>query len=126
MAEEAIISEDVTDGATVHSAANGINEVKLKAFVSSIEEEEHAIRLILEEAEAKCQPHRDEIKQIYKDAAIAGVPKEPMKAKMRERKLDYKRNHVTDGLNDRQKAVYQELTEKLGDHPLFEFTAAAE
>jgi hypothetical protein len=40
MPKSAKIPENPTEGATVHSTVNGINETLLKGYVNSIEEEE--------------------------------------------------------------------------------------
>lgn len=119
MPKSAVISEDVTIGATVHAAVNGINEEKLKGYVRSIEEEQASIEAIKAKAAADCQPHIDQIKEIKKAAAENDIPKKPLSAKLRERSLLRKAENVADDLSEDQKEIFLEVSLKLGDLPLF-------
>ncbi len=120
MPKSAKIPENPTEGATIHSSVNGINETLLKGYINSIEEEEARINAIMEAAAKQCQPHIDEIKSIKKAAAENGIPKKPLSAKLAERKFLRKAEGVTDALNDDQKDVFAEISLKLGDLPLFQ------
>lgn len=119
MPKSAKISDNPTEGATIHYIHNGMNEALLKGYVNSIEEEAAKIAAIMEAAAKQCQPHLDEIKAIKKAAAENGIPKKPLSAKLAERKLLRKAEHVADGLSDDQKDIFAEISLKLGDLPLF-------
>ncbi len=120
MPKSAVIPENPTVGATIHSIANGIHETLLKRYVNSVEEEDAKINAIMEAAKVQCQPHVDQIKEIKKAAAESGIAKKPLNAKLAERKFLRRAEHVTDALNDNQKDVFMEISLKLGDLPLFQ------
>lgn len=121
MPRTAKIDEDATNGATVHaSPVNGMNEGALKGFVSEYEHEQSKIDEIMRNAAAACQSHIDQQKAIKKAAAEAGIPKKPFSAKIRERSLKRRAEAVTDSLSEEQKAVFAEISAKLGDWNLFE------
>ena len=120
MPRTAEIPDDPTDGAKVHASVNGINEATLKAFIAEYEAEDDEINKIMSDAEAACQPHRDRQKEIKTEAAEASIPKKPFAAKLRERALRRRAERVTDALSDTQKAIFAEISEKLGDMNLFQ------
>lgn len=120
MPRTAEIPDDPTDGATVHASVNGINEAALKAFIAEYEAEDDKINAIMADAEAACQPHRDRQKEIKTEAAEASIPKKPFAAKLRERALRRRAERVTDALSEDQKAIFAEISAKLGDMNLFE------
>lgn len=110
---------DTTGAAIIHDAVNGINEALLKGYVESIEGEDAKIEAIMRKAQADCQPHVDEIKAIKKAAAENDIPKKPLSAKLKERSLLRKAEGVTSALSDEQKSIFDEISAKLGDLPLF-------
>jgi len=110
-----VISEDATEGATTHVAANGINEALLKQNVLEIEEEQDAIDAIMAEAQKKCQPHVDHIKAVKKRAAEDGIPKKPLAAALKKRTLLGKAEHVDKALNPGQRDIFSEIWSKLSD-----------
>jgi len=121
MPRQAKINDDATDGATVHPAAmNGMSEGALKGFISEYEDEQGKIDDIMRDAKAACQPHVDQQKAIKKAAAESGIPKKPFGAKIRERSLKRRAEHVTDDLSEEQLAIFAEITAKIGDWNLFE------
>lgn len=120
MPRTAKLNGDDADGAVVHSAVNGMNEGALKGFVSEYENEQDEIDKIMADAKAACQPRIDQQKAIKKAAAEAGIPKKPFSAKIRERSLKRRAEHVTDSLSEEQKEVFAEISAKLGDWNLFE------
>ena len=121
MPRQAKLSDDALDGGTVHvSSVNGMNEAALKGFVAEHEYEQDRIDKIMSDAKAACQPHVDNQKAIRKAAAEAGIPKKPFAAKLSERTLRRKAERVTDKLSDAQKAIFAEISAKLGDMNLFE------
>ena len=119
MPKSAVIPSDPTEGVIVHAAFNGINEILLKGYVTSIEDEDTKIAAIMKAAQKKCQVHVDEIKSIKKAAAENGIPKKPLNRKLAERKHLRKAEVVTDTLSDDQKDIFAEISLKLGDLPLF-------
>jgi SpoVK/Ycf46/Vps4 family AAA+-type ATPase len=119
MPKSAKIPDDPTEGAVVHVAVNGINELLLKGYVTSIEAQDAEIKAIMDAAAKACQPFIDEIKAIKKAAAVNMIPKKPLNAKLAERKLLRKAEGVTDALNDDQKEIFAEISAKLGDLPMF-------
>ena len=101
-------------------AENGINESLLKGYVAEIEDELAKIDEIMDKATADCQPHVDQIKAIKKEAAEHGIPKKPLAAKIRERGLKRKADKCRDGLSAEQQEIFDEISIKLGDLPLFQ------
>lgn len=121
MPKQATMPDDATDGRTIHPAAmNGMSEGALKGFVAEYEDEQSKIDEIMRNAASACQPHIDQQKAIKKAAAEAGIPKKPFSAKIRERSLKRRAEAVTDSLSEEQKAVFAEISAKLGDWNLFE------
>lgn len=121
MPRQAKLTDDATNGATVHAVAmNGMSEGALKGFVAEYEAEQEKIDAIMRDAQVACQPHIDQQKAIKKAAAEAGIPKKPFSAKIRERSLKRRAEAVTDSLSEEQKAVFAEISAKLGDWNLFE------
>lgn len=100
--------------------SNGINEGQLKSFVAEIEAEQAEIDEIMSNAKAACQPHIDEIKRLKKEAAEAGIAKKPLSAKLRERGHKRKAETCRETLSDEQRDVFDEITKKLGELPLFQ------
>jgi hypothetical protein len=98
---------------------NGINADKLKGFVSEIEEKKAAIAEIMRNAQIACQPLRDEVKALMKEAAEAGIPKKPLSAKLRERSLRRRADACRESLSEDQRDIVDEISKKLGD--LFSF-----
>jgi hypothetical protein len=119
MPRTAEIPDDETKEKTVHSSVNGIDETSLKGFVSEYEAEQFAIDEIMAQAAIDCQPHKDQQKEIAKAAAEAGIPKKPFKAKLRERGLERKAHKCREGLSEDQRALFDEISAKLGDMNLF-------
>ena len=115
MPKSAVISENPTEGAVVHSGINGINEEQLKGFVAEIEAEDAKIEAIMEQAKKDCQPFVDHIKAIKKAAAEADIQKKPFAAKLRERKLLRKASSVTDKLSEDDMSKFEEISQKLRD-----------
>lgn len=120
MPRTAEIPDDPTNGAVVHSTVNGMNEAALKGFVAEYEDEQEKIDAIMADAAIACQVHKDQQKEIKKAAAEAGIPKKPFSAKIRERSLRRRAERVTDALSEDQKAIFAEISAKLGDMNLFE------
>lgn len=121
MPRSAKLDENPTSGAVLTDlTANGINATLLKNFVSEIEGEQTEIDAIMEKAKAACQPHLDQIKAIKKEAAENGIEKKALVAKLRERSLRRRAEHVTDALSERQKEIFAEISAKLNDLPLFQ------
>ena len=121
MPRTAKIDDDATNGATVHaSPVNGMNEGALKGFVSEYEHEQAQIDEIMDNAKAACQPHIDQQKAIAKAAAEAGVEKKPFRAKIRERALKRRAEGCRGTLSEAQQAIFDEISQKLGDWNLFE------
>ena len=120
MPKRSTISED---NGTVHASTertNGINEGQLKGFVSEIEAELDKINVIMKAAQENCQPHVDQIKAIKKGAAEAGIPKKPLAAKIRERGLKKKAETCRETLSEEQQEIFDQISAKLGDLPLFQ------
>ena len=120
MPKSAVIPDDPTKGATDIAAANGINEELLKGYVVSIEEEDAAIEQIMRTAREACQPHKDSIRAIKKAAAEHQIPKEPLSAKIAERKDMRRAENRRSKLNEDQQGIFDEIAAKLGDLPLFQ------
>lgn len=121
MPRQAKLSDDAVDGGKVHaSPVNGMNEAALKGFVSEFEHEQSLIDEIMDNAKAACQPHIDQQKAIAKAAAEAGVEKKPFRAKIRERALKRRADGCRGTLSEAQQAIFDEISQKLGDWNLFE------
>lgn len=121
MPKSAVIDEDETKGATVHFAAgeNGINEALLKGYVAEIDDEQSKIDEIYAEADRKAQAYTDNIKAIKKAAAENGIPKKPLNAKLAERRDLRKAESRRETLSEDQREIFDEISAKLGDLPLF-------
>lgn len=109
------------DEGTVHSeaeaviaaATNGIDEALLNRLVKEVEDKRLEIKARMREASDECQPLRDEIAAIIKEAAENGMPKRSFGCILKERKHLYEAAHASDSLNDHAKAAYDEMKVKL-------------
>ncbi|MEP6826976.1 MAG: hypothetical protein ABJA10_02755 [Aestuariivirga sp.] len=124
MPVRAKINEDAADGRTVHAAINGIDEALLNECVASIEDEQSKIDEIMLKAREACQPHKDQIKAIKKDAAQNGITKEPFNAALSCRNDDRRKNKRRANLSEHGQAIFDEVMSKVtqiefGDLPMF-------
>lgn len=83
-----------------------IDGKKLLSFLKRVETVKGTINAIMDEAAKECQPHRDDIKNIVKEAAEAGFPKKLFKTKLKERRLQDDLENITDQLDKDQKEEY--------------------
>jgi uncharacterized protein (UPF0335 family) len=95
--------------------SNGISKQQLTDFVTEYEAEVTNIDAIMADAVLACQPHKDQMKEITKAAAEAGVPKKVFKAKLNERRHLRKAEQADHALSDEMKEIYAEVSQKLGD-----------
>lgn len=113
--EDGKILEDV--GGVI---GNSYTEEELKGFIAEYEAEQGKIDAIMQEAQVKCQPFVDQMKEIAKAAAERGIEKKAFKAKITQRAYQAKAERVREKLSQRQQEVFDDISAKLGDLPLFE------
>ncbi len=65
-------------------------------------------------ARAACQPDRDDIKVIKRQAAEAGIPKKELSAVIRKRRLLKKAEHVHESLNETKQETFDQIQFALG------------
>ena len=114
------LQDDESDGEKILPTINGMNEQALKGYIAEYEDEQGQIDEIMSNAAAACQPHIDQQKAIKKAAAEAGIPKKPFSAKIRERSLMRRAEGCREILSEEQRAIFDEMSAKLGDMNLFQ------
>ena len=101
---------------------NGLNEGQVRGFFKEAEAEMDEIDSIMADAVAKCQPHKDQIKEIIKEAAeSSGIPKKVFRTKLRERSLLRRADACRGSLSAAQQDEFDLVSEALGqfgDTPL--------
>lgn len=108
--------DDVTIHRDAAPASNGYDGEEMMTFIEAYEAEQREIDRIMDEAKAACQPHRQELPKILKQAAEAGFAKKQFAVHLKARALDYKRAHVADALDLEQRADYELMGEALAKH----------
>ena len=109
---------------TVAAGHNGYDGAALQRFIDRIEALQADIDQIMDDAKAKCQPLRDDIKEVKDEACDAvGVTKKVLNAVIRQRRLKFRAEHVRDKLDEDQQESYDQVRHALGmlsDTPLGE------
>lgn len=111
--DEGTIHADAPAAAEPEAAANGIDDELLERLVKAVEDNRAEIRAIMREASDSCQPLRDDIAGIIKEAAENGMQKRAFNAILKRRKHLYEAEHASDSLNDHAKASFDEMKAKL-------------
>jgi uncharacterized protein (UPF0335 family) len=73
------------------------------------------IDTVMNEAKRKCAPHREDIKQIKKDANEAGFSAKELNALVRKERLERKIAAIPDEFDDEQKERYEDMLHALGE-----------
>jgi uncharacterized protein (UPF0335 family) len=94
--------------------ANGYDGAKLMGFVRRVEAVQAEIDTIMANAQDACEPHRQDIAQIRKDAAEEGFSKKEFATVLRKRRLEQKLEHVADSLDEPQRESFEMMMEALG------------
>ena len=103
------------DAATARTGHNGFDPEKLRGYVDAYEEEQSLIDEIMREARERCQPHKDNQKEIKSNAADeAQVPKKVFSAVLAKRRLQFKAENVDAALNEPQKETFEQVQHALG------------
>lgn len=107
------LTETEGEGKVLHDVStNGIDEEDLNDFIRRYEAEEAAVAEVMKTASVSCQPNRDEMKAIKKEAAEEGMEKKAFMAIIRKRRFLRKAQKVADALAERQRAVFDEMDTK--------------
>jgi hypothetical protein len=64
---------------------------------------------------AKCGPHREDLKELVREAAEAGFPRQEFNGLRKKARLEDQIEHIADDFGDDGKARYQEMLESLGE-----------
>lgn len=95
---------------------NGFDPADVERRVSAFENVQGDIDQIMADARAECQPHRDDLKQIKKDAAEQGhIPKKVFAAKLRERRLKRQADAIRKKLDMADQGTFDQLSSALGE-----------
>jgi hypothetical protein len=100
-----------------------------KKFTKAIEHEQAEVERIMADARAACEPHRQHVQALMKQAAEQGLPKSEFASALRWRKLGRKQRAIRDGLTREQRNRYDMIQQCLGDYattPLGHAAAMAE
>lgn len=115
-------TEDKGEGKII-PISNGFDPDITKSFVERVENLQGEIDAIMEKAREACQPMRDDIKEVIKEAAAAGYAKKPFRALISKRRKLSQAEAIGSELNDDQKETLEQMQHALGmlsDLPLGE------
>jgi len=115
------------DGADGGSArrGDGYDSEAVKSFVERIETVQGEIDEIRQAAKDECQPHREDIEAIKKEAHDAGISRAALNAKLQERRLRRKADSVRGNLTEQVQDNFDQLSKALGDFGSTELGKAA-
>ena len=95
---------------------NGFNPERIRGFVSEIEQEFDKLASEKGAFMERCKVIRSRIDDVYKSAKAVGVPKTPLKAVVKTRKLERDLKDIRDDLEDiDERDKYDLIREALGD-----------
>jgi hypothetical protein len=95
---------------------NGFDPADVERRVSAYESVQDIIDAAMLRARESCQPHRDDLKQIKKDAADEGhIPKKVFAAKLRERRLKRQADAIRQKLDMTDQETFDQLSSALGE-----------
>jgi hypothetical protein len=96
--------------------ANSYDWDKAGGFVKSIENIQNEIDAINAEAQLKCQPHREDMKQVKKDMKDdLGIPLKAFNAVVAARRAEAKAEGHREKLSTDHKDSYDQIRHALGD-----------
>jgi uncharacterized protein (UPF0335 family) len=96
-----------------HGAANSLAGIA-EPFVERIENVHKDLETLKGEYMQRCQARREDIKQIYTDAADNGVNRRALKGVVKARALQRKIDGIDDDFEPDEAAAYLELAKSLG------------
>ena len=111
------------DCGTIHAATTSTSDgKKLRSYLDRIAEVQGEIDKIMDQAKLACEPHREDIKEIKKEANEAGFSAKEFNTLIRKERLDRKIENIAENLNEQQKerfddmiAALEVLSEQMGD-----------
>ena len=109
---EANVSAEEAGAAIGHNAPD---MSKAKEFIERIESVQGEINDIMAEAKARCEPKREDIKAIKKEAADTGIQRRPFNAVLAVRKAEAKAESIRANLDEDHQTFFDNLRHALGD-----------
>lgn len=100
---------------------------KLQGFLDRVMEVYGEIDVVMADAKRACAPHREDLKQIKKEANEAGFPAKELNTLIKKHRLEHQIEHIADEFDDEQKERFEDMLHALGelkDLPLGEAAAA--
>lgn len=95
---------------------------KLRNFLDRIHEVQSNIDAVMNKAKLACEPHREDIKEICREASEAGFSAKEFKTLVRKERLDHRLENIAENLDDAQKERFEDmlaalavLKEQMGD-----------
>jgi uncharacterized protein (UPF0335 family) len=97
------------------SATNGFDPKKMKSFVGRVENVEKELESLKGRYMSECKALREDIKDIFKEAQVEGVPTRPLKNYIKERQLLRKAEACRENLEADDQDSYDLIKQAMGD-----------
>lgn len=88
---------------------------QLQDFLDRILEVHGEIDTIMGNAKQACAPHREDIKQIKKEANEAGFPAKELNTLIKMKRLESEIEHIADEFDPEQKERFEDMLHALGE-----------
>jgi hypothetical protein len=103
------------DGAgKVHAAKGKTDGEKLRSLLDRIAEVQSEIDGVMGKAVLACEPHRQDMKEIKKEANEAGFTAIEFNTLIRKERLERKLEKIAENLDDDQKERFEDMLSALG------------
>lgn len=120
MPETATIDNQTDAKKAAKPGHDGYDPNMVSNFVQRIESVQAEIDEIAQKAKDEQAPHRDDIKEIKREAADAGLPRKELNAIIQQRKLERKAAGVPENLTEEQREQFDLMIGCLAGTPLAE------
>lgn len=95
--------------------ANGYSQDQIKRFVSQVENLQDEIDKVMDAAKEECQPHREEMRQVFKDAGEEGINVKALRKAVAARRAEKKVEKAREELKTLDRDAYDAIRHLLGD-----------
>jgi hypothetical protein len=115
MPRSAKLKDTAGDGATLAdlSKPNSTGQ-KLRSFLDRAKSVQGEIDAIMDEAKLACEPHREDMKALKKEANEAGFAAKEFATLVRKERLEGKIERIAENLDDDQKERFEDMLAALG------------
>lgn len=85
------------------------NGAKLRSYLDRLHECQSEVDKIMQAARLKCEPHREDMKEIRKESSEAGFAAKEFNTLFRKERLEKKIENIAENLDDEQKERFEDM-----------------